>query len=226
MPVVKQHRLADQVVARIRTMIADGTYRLGERLPAEPELCDVFGVGRSTIREAMRVLANRGLVSVRQGDGTFVAALAPKESFEERLERAALDEIYEARLLFELPLAELAAERRDRHDVASMRSSLRKRDKAIKAGDARAYIEHDFAFHLAVAKATKNKALFAMYESFVAVVQPLFAAATTADYLQTETDSLHAELCEAIGSGDIPATRRLVVTHLEESLKKTKATLT
>ncbi|HEX8806197.1 MAG TPA: GntR family transcriptional regulator, partial [Candidatus Aquilonibacter sp.] len=142
---VKRSGLADQVIAGVRELIARGTYRVGDRLPEEPELCELFGVGRSTLREAMRVLASRGIVEVRHGEGTFVTTRAHDASLEERLERVALDEIYEARVLIERPLAELAAQRRDARDVAAMRKALRGRTRAIAAGDVAGYTEHDFA---------------------------------------------------------------------------------
>jgi DNA-binding FadR family transcriptional regulator len=222
---VKRNGLADQVIESVRSLIARGTYRVGDRLPAELDLCALFGVGRSTLREAMRVLANRGLVDVRQGGGTFVVAAEPRESFEERLGRAALAEIYEARLHLELPLAELAAERRDARDVAAMRAALRKRERAIRAGDVARYTEADFAFHRAVAKAAKNAALYGIYESFVQVVEPLLAGAVTPEYLREENDRLHEQLCDAVTRGDRRTTRRLVMTHLRGSLTGIARTL-
>jgi len=217
---VKRHGLADQVVDRLRGLVAQGAYRVGDRLPPEAELCELFGVGRSTIREAMRVLSHRGVVEVRHGDGTFVASRALQQSFEERLERAALDEIYEARMVLERPLAELAAQRRDARDVAAMRKALRTRSRAIAARDVEAYTESDFAFHVAVARASKNAALIGVYESFIAAVRPKLGAVMTADYIAAEHDELHAALCEAIARGDVPETRRLVLSHLKKSRKE------
>ncbi|HEY2474983.1 MAG TPA: FadR/GntR family transcriptional regulator [Candidatus Cybelea sp.] len=216
---VTRRGLADQVIERVRALVADGTYRVGDRLPPEGELCELFGVGRSTIREAMRVLANRGLVDIRHGEGTFVVSRALHESLEERLERAELEDIYEARMLIERPLAELAAQRRDTRDIAAMRKALRNRTRAIRAGQVEAYTESDFAFHLAVARASKNAALIGVYESFVHVVQPMLGRLMTAEYMAAENDELHAQLCETIAQGDVTATRRLVSSHLRKSRK-------
>jgi DNA-binding FadR family transcriptional regulator len=222
---IKRNDLAAQVIERIRSLVADGTYRIGDRLPPEGELCALFGVGRSTVREAMRVLSNRGLVNVRRGEGTFVAASALRETFEERLGRAALTDIYEARLFLELPLAELAAQRRSPRDVSSMRACLKKRQAAIRAGDVALYGEADFGFHLAVAKAAKNDALFGVYESFVQTARPLLDTAITPAYLEAENDELHEALCGAIERADVTETRRLVRTHLKRSLKDISAAL-
>jgi GntR family transcriptional repressor for pyruvate dehydrogenase complex len=216
---VKRSGLADQVIAQIRALVANGTYKVGDRLPAEPQLSDMFDVGRSTIREAIRVLSNRGIVDVRHGDGTYVAARASRESFEERLGRAALKDIYEARLFLELALAELAARRRTAKDVAIMRKCLKQRAEAIRTGNVSRYANADFAFHLAVAKAARSPALFGVYESFVQTVRPLLIGATTPEYIRDEGDKLHHELCGAIARSDVNETRRLVRSHLTTSLR-------
>jgi DNA-binding FadR family transcriptional regulator len=222
---VRRGGLADQVIENLRALIAGGSYRVGDRLPPEADLCTLFGVGRSTLREAMRVLANRGMVDVRHGGGTFVAAMVPRESLEEQLGRAALEDIYEARLLLELPLAELAAQRRDARDIAAMRAALRKRARAIRMGDVALYSEADFAFHRAIAKAAKNAALRGIYDAFVQVVAPQFEKAMSAEYITAENDRLHDDLCDAIAMRDVKAARRVVTTHLRGSLEGISALL-
>ncbi|HTV91517.1 MAG TPA: FadR/GntR family transcriptional regulator [Verrucomicrobiae bacterium] len=214
---VQRNSLAQQVVDRVRALIADGTYPIGERLPAEGPLGEAFGVGRSTLREAMRVLASRGIVDVRHGDGTFIAAGALHEPFEERLGRAGLRDLYEARLVLELPLAELAAQRRTSRDVATMRKALKTRAAAAKRGDVDAYGNADFDFHLAVARAAKNAALFDMYAAFVDVAKPALGTMIDARYIQNERDTLHDALCDAIAAGDRSKARRLVRSHLQGS---------
>ncbi|RMD78800.1 MAG: FadR family transcriptional regulator, partial [Chloroflexi bacterium] len=73
---ITRRRLVEQVIDHLRQQIATGTYPIGSRLPPEPQLMAQIGVGRSTVREAIRALAHEGLLEVRQGDGTYVRALA------------------------------------------------------------------------------------------------------------------------------------------------------
>jgi DNA-binding FadR family transcriptional regulator len=220
---VKRNGLADQVVDRVRDLIRTGTYHEGDRLPAEPELCELFGVGRSTLREAMRVLANRGVVTVRHGGGTYVAPDALRESFEDRLARARLEHLYEARLALEVPLSELAALRHNEQDIVKMRACLKKRARAASAGDVAGYSDADFAFHLAIAKAARSPALMDVYLSFIEIARPHIESAVDPEYLKAENDPLHDRLCEAIAQGDLAKTRRLVRTHLTASLEKIAA---
>ena len=221
----RRSRLADQVALRVRELIAAGAYHVGDRLPNESELSELFSVGRSTIREAMRVLSSHGLIEVRHGEGTYVAARTMNEPLEERLSRAELSEIYEARLTMESALSVLAAQRRDTTDIAEMRKSLKAREDAIRAGDVASYANADFNFHLAVAYAAKNRALFEIYESFVQSVRPRLEAATSVDYIRNEGDRMHAALCDAIAEGDAAETRRLVRAHLKKSAKDLSSAL-
>ncbi|WP_315814631.1 FadR/GntR family transcriptional regulator [Paraflavitalea speifideaquila] len=69
---ISRRSLADEVAARLQQQILSGQYKVGDQLPVEPELMHQFGVGRSSIREAIKLLVNSGLLRVQQGIGTFV----------------------------------------------------------------------------------------------------------------------------------------------------------
>src|SRR5215216_7718561 len=66
--------LVDQVIAQLRGQIATGEWPVGSRIPTEPELVELLGVARNTVREAVRALAHNGLLDIRQGSGTYVVA--------------------------------------------------------------------------------------------------------------------------------------------------------
>eukprot|EP01034_Spumella_vulgaris_P047001 gene47001-58643_t len=66
--------LSEEVAERLQNQIQSGSYKLGEKLPSEPELMKEFGVGRSSIREAIRTLENYGILNVQHGVGSFVAS--------------------------------------------------------------------------------------------------------------------------------------------------------
>src|ERR1700760_1539172 len=86
---IQRHSLADAVVSKLQQQLSLGAYQPGEKLPSEPELMAQFGVGRSTIREAIRILANTGRLTVRQGSGTYVESQQSiAEPLQQRLRRA------------------------------------------------------------------------------------------------------------------------------------------
>ena len=104
--------LAEELAGRLQGQFMSGKFEVGEKLPPEPELMQIFGVGRSTVREAVRILSNMGFLKVRQGAGTFVERLTPPdEPMERRLGGAtaaagALQACIEADVNFHIALAE------------------------------------------------------------------------------------------------------------------------
>ncbi len=93
---ISRRSLADEVAARIQQQIVSGQYKIGDQLPIEPELMQQFGVGRSSIREAIKLLVNSELLRVQQGVGTFVADnTGIGEPLAQRLKRSDLPDINE-----------------------------------------------------------------------------------------------------------------------------------
>src|SRR5712664_2804617 len=88
-PPVRRQPLVNQVLEYLQQQITIGTFPVGSKLPPEPELMAALAIGRSTLREAMRVLVHMGLVDVRPGDGTYIRVPAPEaEALAQRLQRA------------------------------------------------------------------------------------------------------------------------------------------
>lgn len=102
---IQKKSLAEEVSSLIREQINDGKLTKGEKLPTEPELMKLFGVGRSTVREAIKMLVNMGYLSVQQGRGTFVESVTEtNEPFHQRLKRADIQELREVRDIIEAPI--------------------------------------------------------------------------------------------------------------------------
>ena len=217
-PAIKRRQLVDDVIAHLEAAIAAGRYQVGARLPAEPELTAELGVGRSTLREAVRALAHGGVLEVRQGAGTFVlAAPALGEPLSRRLQRARLREVQEVRRALELETARLAAERHSADDLRQMRAALAERQRALERGDAAAALDADIAFHEAIAVATGNSVLADLYRAFSAILRPALAELWSEPGGGSAAGSLHEELLTAIVAGDGPsavaATERLLNRH-------------
>ncbi|RXZ79034.1 FadR family transcriptional regulator [Paenibacillaceae bacterium] len=164
-------KLVDDIVAQLQTKISGGDIKPGEKIPTEPELMEQFGVGRSTVREAVRVLVHAGLLEKKQGFGTYLKTdPVIQEPLMHRLQRAEILEVYEVRRGLELEISRLAAERRDDKDLEAMREHLDIRNAALQAGNVEAYLNADIAFHLAVAVASKNSIFIDLYRTFSTVV--------------------------------------------------------
>lgn len=198
---VGRSRLVDDVVAELQRLISSGGLQPGDKLPTEPELMAQLGVGRSTVREAVRVLVHAGLLDKRQGYGTYLQAhSAIREPLLDRLRRSEVADVFEARRLIEPGLARLAALRRDDDDLRRIRGHLETRQEALRAGDMAAFARSDIEFHLAIAVAGRNPVAADLYRSFTTV---LLDAVGKLREIEDETNDIHHErLLEAIEERD------------------------
>ncbi|MYW63643.1 FCD domain-containing protein [Streptomyces sp. SID8379] len=210
--------LVEQAAERLRAQIADGVWPVGARLPGETTLAKELGVGRSTVREALRALAGAGMVRPRQGAGVFVTAARPVEDFPARLRRAAVADVYEVRTLLEIQAARLAAERRTDEDVAAMRAALEVR-RAAADGPGDAFVDADIALHATVVAAAHNPVLADLFAEFApALRQALIDLLGLVDVPRAERDhgdAAHADLVEAVVAGDAEAAGRVARAELE-----------
>ena len=201
---IKASQLTGQVIEHLHGAVAAGEYAIGTKLPAEPILMKELGVGRSTLREAIRVLAHNGVLEVRQGDGTYVRALpSQREPLAQRLRRARIREVNEVRSTLELEIVRLAAQRRNAADLKRMRGFLKMRHDALFANDAPAALDADISFHCAVADAAGNAVLADLYRTFALILREALAALWDADdNTPTKTADLHDILMAAIETQD------------------------
>lgn len=217
---VQQRKLGDQVIQQLQEKISLGELQPGNKIPTEPELMSLFGVGRSTIREAVCVLVKAGLLEVRQGDGTYVLnKTGSPEPLEHRLRRAAILEVYEVRRLLELEIAKLAAQRRTGDDLARMRESLDRLRAAKWGEDNRAYVASDLAFHLAIAAASKNSVLTDLYLSFANVLRDALEKLLSDPELYQNQLALHEQLLAAIERKDEQAAEYWTAENLDRTMQ-------
>lgn len=190
--------MSDQVTTKIRQNIDQGKYKTGEKIPAEPELMKLYGVGRSTIREAIKTLAMKGILKVQQGSGTFVNSEV-HETIDQRLRRADFDEINAVRKLLEEETVRLAAKNYTGEDMEEMKRCLENRRLAILAEQRQACIDADIAFHIAIAAASSNKALADLYQSFTTIIRDFFSKREVRGVSHfAMSHHLHEDLVEAI----------------------------
>lgn len=195
--------LADEVAAKIQQQISLGQYQVHEKLPTEPELMKSFGVGRSTIREAIRILANSELLRVQQGVGTFVKDASDiKEPLSQRLKRANAQDVDEVRKLLEMKIAEKAAHHRKEEDITKMQHFLELRTQAAQTGKLYECVEADIQFHIAIAEASQNDILADLYKSFAKELKNLFLQTYSDTKPFITTSTLHHQLLKSIISQD------------------------
>ena len=200
---INKRSLAEEVAAKLQEQISLGHYKVNEKLPTEPELMANFGVGRSSIREAIKILANSGQLRVQQGVGTFVEqSVGSREPMDQRLKRANVNDLDEVRQLLEMKIAEKAAINRTEKDIQEIKLHLSNRKIAADKGLVADCIEADIKFHVAIAEASKNEILADLYRTTSVHLKNWFLQMYTDTTIFRDTYQLHGQLLKHIIAGD------------------------
>lgn len=157
---IKANSASDTIVKQILRNIDSGDLNPGDKLPTQEKLGEMFGVGRSSIREATNALAVMGYLDINQGKGTFIKsrtplAAQPESQFKGLTEEANLSNLIVIREVLECYVAEEAAARADDEQLVAMRRALNKLEECREnVGD---FLKCDLKFHLTIADAGQNK---------------------------------------------------------------------
>ncbi|MDJ0363408.1 FadR/GntR family transcriptional regulator [Rhodococcus sp. H29-C3] len=212
---VKRLSLADQAADLLLARIKSGEWPVGTKLPGETTLAPQLGVGRSTVREATRQLAGRGILLARQGSGVFVNSVDEASAeWDLVLKRAHIKTVLEARLAVEGEAAELAAMRRTPADVEAIQIALRFR--AERRFEVSELVDADIAFHRSIVAASHNEILLSLFDTMTprlrsAMIEMLYMA----DEFGDDPDhQAHANVVEAICGRDANRARALTRAHL------------
>lgn len=217
---LRREPLAESAAAQLRGQIADGAWQVGDRLPAEPELAAALGVGRSTVREAVRVLVHAGLLETRQGSGTYVRSRTGTSPWDARVRRAEVLEVYEVRQALEAHAGALAAIRRTPDDLERLDATLARRQELRAKGRSPEinplFVEADLAFHQAVVAAAHNPLLAELYGAFTEALRDgLALLAADPEMAAVDVSDAHADLAAAIRAGDPEAAARATGRNLD-----------
>lgn len=213
---VQRGSLVETVIAQLREAVETGTWALDERIPNESVLTERLGVGRNTIREAVRVLVHVGMLETRQGDGTYVRARSDPGETLRRIDRVDLHDQLEVRLTLEIEAARLAAARRDKDDLTAMQQALAAREAA--GSDIAERIRHDARFHGAIVDAAHNRMLAELYQHFAAAIRRTIERTEKDSDLPEPTQADHTHLYDAIERGDGEAAALATRALLQPSL--------
>jgi GntR family transcriptional repressor for pyruvate dehydrogenase complex len=223
--------LANRVTRQMEHLIVEGHLKPGDRLPAERELAQQFGVSRTVVREAVRALVAKGLLEVRPGSGTVVSSPtkdAVAQSMSLLLRTAQLeidyDKVHEIRRILEVEIAALAAQRRTRQDLERMEEILRKASEIEE--DRNCFAECDVAFHAALARATHNELFSVLLDSVVDIMLKVREMGFSVPGTPARAFRYHQAILEQIKAGDPERARQAMREHLIESEDTMRRALT
>ncbi|MCE3555993.1 FCD domain-containing protein [Pseudonocardia sp. RS11V-5] len=210
-----------QVADELRSQIMQGILEPGARLPAEAELTRMFGVSRSTVREALRALASQHLIETRRGvqGGSFVSAPDPTKLVEDvgsalgvlvATPQLRIGDLLEARLLLEPAAARLAAQRADVETIEALRAAAHApRDPRDPSG----FVPH-LDFHTTILMATGNLMFTMMGQPVGDVLRTKLDRAAVAREQWDEVDACHADIAEHIARGEAEHAEEAMRNHL------------
>jgi len=221
MPVTDNSPAYRQVADGIRYLILSGDLLPGERLPIESDLAARFGVGRSTIREAIRQLTAENLTVTIRGvtGGTFVNHPEPDQISESLVtgldfltlaEELTVDELLEARELLEVPAARLASERRTDEQLERILAQL----STGSDDELSPSFESRRGFHLRIVEAVGNRLLEVMTLPVFRVLQTRFLRDMAPQDFWRRVDQEHHRIAEAIAAGDADLAAEEMSEHL------------
>jgi GntR family transcriptional regulator, transcriptional repressor for pyruvate dehydrogenase complex len=207
---------SEQVVARIRTMIAEGVLHPGDRLPAERELSKQLGISRPSLRAGIRTLVAMGVLQARHGSGTYVADTPVLDSEQLSLMAAlhgfTFDQVFEARRVLEVQIAGLAAERATGEALATLAEEVANMYATLS--DPLQYLIHDIKFHRAIAAASDNPILAALVEMVSAVMYDRRRDTIARAHDFKESLELHQRIYRAIRNHKVDEARAAMHEHL------------
>lgn len=153
-------RLYESVIEQIMNLIKNNELKPGDKLPPERELAEKLSISRNSLREAFRVLESRGLIKSKPGGGRFIREIRENdhnntENIILSLEKSSILELLEAREIFEVKIAEIAAQRATLEDIEIIEEVLNKMNQKEELKDDKK-TESDTEFHLAIAGASHN----------------------------------------------------------------------
>ncbi|HMF75914.1 MAG TPA: FadR/GntR family transcriptional regulator [Bryobacteraceae bacterium] len=218
---VRRTTLTESAFEQLISYVVNGSWKSGDRIPAERDLCQQLGIARTSLREALKAMELIGMLDSRVGDGTFVC---PRSEFLSRpllwaftgTDHAELRDIMEARTLIEENLAGLAAERGSEEEISAIEQAVQMMRDSIERGDS--ILEADLAFHLAIASAAHNEVL----RNAVQLLRNLMRQWLYFKLLLPDVPQIvvkrHETVLQAIRRRDPSAARAAMRKHLDETV--------
>lgn len=215
---VNRVSVVESVTERLLSLISSGKVKPGERLPSEHELAEQLGVGRTSIREALRSLSILGLIEPRAGRGTIVISplvISLGSDLKKVITQWALLDIFEVRILLETHAAARAARRATPEDIGSIERAALAVEKKAKAG--KSYFSENLNFHLRIADASHNPVLAHSLSSMISSLRDVRESATLAQSVQADLDD-HRRILGAIRSREPGSAEQAMRLHLERNV--------
>lgn len=216
---IESKRTFEEISSRVKTLIFEGTLKPGDKLPSELELAKQFGVGRQSVREALRLLELSGLVSIQKGYGggpivkdTISTRIRNLYLDAFRMEKITVEEFTSARLVIEKAILNEVIDKADDSDIKCLQANLAQAEELIV--NKKLATDENFDFHALLAKASKNK-VFMILEKSINAIHRNLRSRSTADFKTTRNAvKAHQKILDAIIKKDREKAIKLLDHHI------------
>lgn len=211
---IARFKVSDEVAARIEKMILTGGSEPGDQLPSMSELSATFGVGRSSVREALKALEARNLVVVKHGIGPFVAETPPPPDLLV-VDSWTVPDFFQARALIEGESAYIAAGRLTDASAAALREALEAcTDESLSI---EAYVEADWQLHVTIVEASGNEVLASLYRNLAPVFAQYSLRVLQLKGRRPRANEGHTEMVDALLDRDAKGAKKALLDHIAAS---------
>lgn len=215
---IQKKKIIEQVIDILKDYILKGNLKNGDRLPTEMELCEQMGIGRSTLREAVKILEFQGFVRKSHGIGVIVvdeSIRATTEMLQLMLirKKITMEELLEVRYTNEIKTAELAAINANGDDLKEIERHLKTMRNNLST--VKEYTNADVEFHLAIAKASKNKLFALILQIIRPLLEEMIEQTLQINHKPERSMKFHERIFKGIQSMDSELSSLAMKEHLE-----------
>jgi DNA-binding FadR family transcriptional regulator len=236
LPVKKHKSIPELIIQQVRDSILRGVYQAGQKLPTERELVEQFQASRLAVREALKGLQASGLIVIRRGSGIYVnesSRTAFVDSFSAllRIRKTSLQDLTEARMLFEPSISRFACQTLTDADLLSLEENIREASSLVQSQQRAT--RQNIEFHAIIAEATHNPVITLTMETFFEVLTEITLEVQTdpEESLKRSGRAVkdHVKILSALRKRDAETAYRLAVSHVamvQKSLGKKQDLMT
>ena len=218
----QRYTTCDVIIDQFTKMIKEGKLKVNDKIPSERHLSEQFGVGRSTVREALKSMTSMGLLEARPGDGTFIRKV-DSDSIKQQLQwsfyldSSPINELFELRMLMELKMVQNAANNRQEEHIREMEHYI---DLMRSSPDTVENKKNDLMFHMTIAKSSGNKLMFNLLDLIRLSLEEWFENVLTDPINVTNSIEEHLLILEAIKEKNPMKAMYHMQDHLEAGEKR------
>lgn len=214
---MKKTSTTEIIVQNLISLIGQRSLQPGDKLPPERELCELIGVSRPVLREALKALQVMNIINIRQGAGAFVRSLEPENIMEHldivfHLDSSLYHDLYEARRVLESSVAQMAATRITDDELAAIEENIRR--AADKTNDEDVFYQLDLEMHNMILKAANNRVMPVFMQSINKLVLMMREKTNAQPRIRQNTIRDHVQILDALKKRDANAAGRAMEQHI------------